>query len=229
MVRIIPSIIVAVSYYFHCCIQFVAAAKESSNSVTQTRLPDETCLKLGFDPSNLSCETCRLLAESPTLQKLQKEQKGNDPPIDLVAECRSCCQSYKVNPILHPGDSLRGKYKYALLTYNKNSLDHYGEIKDFIERDVNDVLSFKGENRFRVVATESPGMDAEMMRMMMMGVMMGGGGFGGPPKLMLFEKKKKGGAGWTEEDEEEAGEVISLRGWKREDIKDMLMTLLPSA
>ena len=70
-------------------------------------------------------------------------------------------------------------------------------------------------------------MDNQNMLAMMMG---GGGGFGfggGPPKLMLFEKQKQGG--WSEEDEIEAGEVIILRGWKREDVSDMLMTLLPNA
>ena len=62
-------------------------------------------------------------------------------------------------------------------------------------------------------------------------MMYGGGGLfgggGGPPKLLLFGKQKQGG--WSPEDEDEAGEVINLRGWKREDVKDMLMTLLPNA
>ena len=98
-------------------------------------------------------------------------------------------------------------------------------MKDFIERDLDDVLSFKGENRFRAIKSSSDGPDSINMEMMMMG---GFGGFGsGPPKLMFFEKQKKGG--WSEEDEEEAGEVINLRGWKREDVKDMLLTLLPNA
>jgi hypothetical protein len=151
---------------------------------------------------------------------------GGDEPIDVSAECRTCCRSYKVNPLLRPGESLRGKWRYALLTYNENSLGQYGEIKDFIERDMDDVQSFKGENRFRVVKSQSPG-GRDVDSMMMMYGMMGGGFGGGPPKLMLFGKQKKGG--WSPEDEEEAGEVINLRGWKREDVKDMLMTLLPNA
>lgn len=193
-----------------------------------TAVSEEWCLERGFDPSNLSCDTCALLEESTTLQSLQEEKNaaGEGETIDLSAECRTCCQAHKVNPILHPGESLRGKYRFALLTYNENSLEQYGEIKDFLERDMDDVLSFKGENRFQAVeSVKSGGRESEIM--MMMG-MMGGGGFGGgPPKLMLFEKHKKGG--WSEEDEEEAGEVITLRGWKREDLKDMLLTLLPNA
>lgn len=198
-----------------------------------TAVSEEWCLELGFDPSNLSCDTCALIDESTTLRRLQEEKNeaaaaagGGDEPIDIIAECRTCCRSYKVNPVLRPGESLRGKWRYALLTYNENSLGQYGEIKDFIERDMADVQSFKGENRFRVVKSQSPG-GRDVDSMMMMYGMMGGGFGGGPPKLMLFGKQKKGG--WSPEDEEEAGEVIDLRGWKREDVKDMLMTLLPNA
>ena len=198
-----------------------------------TAVSEEWCLELGFDPSNLSCDTCALIDESTTLRRLQEEKNeaaaaagGGDEPIDVSAECRTCCRSYKVNPLLRPGESLRGKWRYALLTYNENSLGQYGEIKDFIERDMDDVQSFKGENRFRVVKSQSPG-GRDVDSMMMMYGMMGGGFGGGPPKLMLFGKQKKGG--WSPEDEEEAGEVINLRGWKREDVKDMLMTLLPNA
>ena len=130
--------------------------------------------------------------------------------------------------MLHPGQNLRGKYKYALLSYDEASLQQgmYTEINDFIERDLNDVLSFKGENRLRVSATSSNdgGIDANMLRQLMMmgggGGPFGGLGGGGPPKLLLFENAKKRG-GWTENDEDEAGEVINLRGWKREDLKDM--------
>ena len=193
----------------------------------------------GFDPSNLSCDTCELIEESTTLRRLQEENNdaaaaaggGGGERIDLGSECRTCCRSYKVNPILRPGASLRGKYQAALLTYGENSLGQYGEIKDFVDRDVDDLISFKGKSRFSVVKTQSPGgghdVDSIMRMYGMMGGGFGGGGGGGPPRLMLFGKQK--GGGWTPEDEEEAGEIINLRGWKREDVKDMLMTLLPSS
>ena len=91
---------------------------------------EEWCLKRGFDPTNLSCDTCALIDESTTLQRLQKrtneamiqrrQKEGGETMsveeiIDISSECRTCCKSYKVNPILRPGQSLRGKYKYALL------------------------------------------------------------------------------------------------------------------
>lgn len=199
-----------------------------------TDVSDDWCLERGFDKSNLSCDTCALLDESPTLENLQNEKNkagnGNgEHNIDISAECRACCQDYKVNPLLRPEESLRGKYKYAILTYGDNIENQYGEIKDFIDRDMNDVLSFKGENRFQAIKSEEGSGDMMDMNMLMGLMGGGGGGFGsGPPKLMFFENRKKGGK-WTEEDEDEAGEVIVLRGWKREDVKDMLLTLLPNA
>ena len=191
-----------------------------STPVAALEASESWCLERGFDPANLSCDTCRLFDESTTIQKLQKQKN-----LDIGEECRQCCQFYKVNPVLRPDYSLRGKFKYALLTYNEGSLSQHGEIKDFLERDLSDVLSFKGENRFKAVASTKSSMDSEMMMQMMMMGIMSGGSFG--PKVMFFDKHKKGG--WSEEDEEEAVEVIKLRGWKREDLKDMLMTLLPSA
>ena len=217
------------------CAALAVAFTNHSAFASQT-LTDEACLTLGFDPSNLSCETCHLIEQSPSLSSLQREYNAKHPSdddanhknIDLVEECKSCCQSHKFNPMLHPGQSLRGKYKYALLSYDEGSLQGmYTEINDFIERDLNDVLSFKGENRLRVTATSdnNDGMDVNMLRQLMMmggGGPLGGLGGGGPPKLLLFEKAKKGGdEKWTENDEDEAGEVINLRGWKREDLKDM--------
>jgi hypothetical protein len=217
MHTILSSVLLAIAL---CQAHFVAVASASL---------EESCLALGFDSENLSCETCNLLKESTTLHSLQQEHNDNNPDgvINLVKECESCCQPHKFNPALHSGQSLRGKYRYALLTYDDGSLDQHGEIKDFIDRDVNDILSFKGENRFRVSASKrGSGLDASILRqMMVMGQFHGLGG--SAPKLLLFESVKKGG--WTEDDEDEAGEVITLRGWKREDLKDMLLTLLPNA
>ena len=196
---------------------FVVSTRSAEAAQTAS---EKWCLERGFDPTNLSCDTCRLIDESTTIQTLQKKQN-----IDIGEECRQCCQFYKVNPVLHPDYSLRGKYKYALLTYNEGSLNQFGEIKDFLDRDLSDILLFKGENRFKAVASTKSSMDSEMMmQMMMMGMMSGDVG---QPRLMLFDKHKKGGQ--SEDDEEDAAEIIKLRGWKREDLKDMLMTLLPSA
>jgi len=193
---------------------------------------DGWCLERGFDPSDLSCDTCALLEESTTLRSLQRKKNdaGEGDLIDIGLECRACCQTHRRNPVLRPDASRRGKYRCALLTYSEHHLEQEQDIKDFLERDMDDVLSLKGEHGFRAVTSENaggPDQDTLMMSRMMYGGGFGGGFGAGPPKLMLFEKHKEGG--WSEEDEGEAGEVIVLRGWKREDLKDMLLTLLPNA
>lgn len=202
---------------------------------------DEWCLERGFDPSNLSCDTCVLLDESPSLQR--RRPKSGQPEFDPPAECRSCCRSHRSNPVLRPSSASmwqRGKYRYAVLAHGgvERLKSSYEEISDFIDRDADDVRSFKGDHRFTISDSSereggsSDGSFGGGARMVMTDSGMqivGGNGFGGAPKLLLFEKRKAGGGLWSEEDEDEAGDVIALRGWKREDLKDMLMTLLPNA
>ncbi|KAL3823690.1 hypothetical protein ACHAXA_007261 [Cyclostephanos tholiformis] len=188
----------------------------------------------GFDPSNLSCDTCALIEESTTIRRLQEETNAAMEGGGGRWRWRwsGTKNRRRANPILRPNESIRGKYQAALLTYDDISLGQYGEMRDFIDGDVDDIRSIKGGDRLRVVKTKGPtgggGRDVDGM-MMFYGMMGGGGGFGGggPPRLLLFGRQKRGG--WTAEDEEEAVETINLRGWKREDVRDMLMTLLPSS
>jgi len=190
-------------------------------------ISNEWCLERGFDSSNLSCDTCQLLAESTTLQRLQDDKNkatdNDDEHIDINKECQVCCQEYKVNPLLRPGETLKGKYKHAILKYDEKSVDNYQEVRDFLERDLSEVLSFKGD-KFQIEKTNdsSPSNNIDMYSLMM------GGGYGGAgPQLMFFEQSKKE---WTTYNEEEqAGEIINLRGWKREDLRNMILTLLPNA
>lgn len=172
---------------------------------------DEWCLERGFDPSSLSCDTCDLLAQSTTLARLSKEQN-----VELDSECRACCAVYRANPLLRPDASLKGKYRHALLTYDASALQA-AEFRDFVEQDLDDIISAK-EKRLTSLKLD---LDDSMMEFAFFGM----GGFGGAvPELMFFEQGKSGG--YSEEDEDEASEVIPLRGWKREDLKDMLTTLL---
>lgn len=187
-------------------------------SYAANSVKDEWCLERGLDPSNLPCDTCDLLGQSPTLARLSKE-KG----VDLDYECRQCCASYKANPLLRPDASLKGKYRHALLTYDDMALQ-VAEFRDFVEQDLSDIISAK-EKRLNSVKVDLDA-DGSMMDQLAFFGMGGMGGFGGGtvPKLFFFEKDKPGG--YSEEDEDEASEVIPLRGWKREDLKDMLTTLL---
>ena len=182
-------------------------------SCAATSVNDEWCLEKGFDPSNLSCDTCDLLAQSSTLARLSKERG-----VDLDYECRACCASYKANPLLRPDASLKGKYRNALLTYDDFALQS-DEFRDFVEQDLEDIISAKEK---RLSSLKKVDLDDSMMDPF---AFFGMGGFGGTvPKLLFFEKGRSGG--YSEEDEDEASEVIPLRGWKRDDLKDMLMTLL---
>jgi len=190
------------------------------HTATAGGVSNEWCLERGFDPSSLSCDTCQLLAESTTLQRLQddKNKASNDEHIDINKECQVCCQEYKVNPLLRPGETLKGKYKHAILKYDEKSVDNYQEVRDFLERDLSDVLSFKGDKfQLEKIQNDSPNID-------MYTFMMGGGYGGAGPQLMFFEQSKKEGY-----KEDEAGEIINLRGWKREDLRNMILTLLPNA
>ena len=164
-----------------------------------------------------------MLAESTTLQQLQddknnKASDNDDEHIDINKECRACCQEYKVNPLLRPGETLKGKYKHAILKYDEKYVDNYQEVKDFLERDLSEIITSKGNKSFQIEKMQNDNLNIDMYMIM-------GGGFGGTPKLMFFEQSKK--EGWTADDEAEA-EIINLRGWKREDMKDMIITLLPN-
>jgi len=196
------------------------------HTATAGGVSNEWCLERGFDPSTLSCDTCQLLAESTTLQQLQDDKNkasgasdNDDEHIDINKECQVCCQEYKVNPLLRPNETLKGKYKHAILKYDEKSVDNYQEVRDFLERDLSDVLSFKGD-KFQIEKMQNDSPNIDMYSLMMGGVGLGGTG----PQLMFFEQSKK-----EVYNEDEAGEIINLRGWKRDDIRDMLLTLLPNA
>ena len=93
-------------------------------SVAMGMTLEDTCRERGFDPYQLSCDTCELL-KAPEA-------------------CRECCQSYKT---LH-GQPQR--YKYAVLVYGMRG----DEIKSFVEESVEEIHSAKGPGRLEVVPHE---------------------------------------------------------------------------
>lgn len=112
----------------------------------------------------------------------------------------------------------------AVLSYNPQSIERYDELKNFLNDDKDDVKREKGGGAFTVVEQEDDEEDAGMMNMDLM-MMMGGGGMmrrQKPPRIYFFRNRGDGRVKTADADE-----TVTLNGWKREDITDMLMTVLP--
>lgn len=180
----------------------VESAPLESSVVTITE-----CHSWGFDPSSLSCDTCSLLKNSPLAQFEQ--------------ECLKCCQRFRPDPVVNPDaitGSFVGRYSLAVLRFEPDSIDSYEEVNNFLKEDQAEVLKEKGNKAFAVEKLDSNNDNAQMHGLM--------GLFGGsmrhtPPTIHFYKNHNGGKVG-------KADEEVSLRGFKREDIKDMLLTVLPS-
>mmetsp|Transcript_2491 Transcript_2491/g.3326 ORF Transcript_2491/g.3326 Transcript_2491/m.3326 type:complete len:201 (-) Transcript_2491:472-1074(-) len=168
-----------------------------SSATTTQQYPKrhpQQCLSLGFDTSNLSCDTCTTIL--PTHPQLSL----------FVDDCLSCCQEWRINPYLNPIQTI--KYQHAKLKYMTGMLEN--DLRDFAEQDIENIRNAKGND---VLTVEQVELDANMREAIMYG-------FASPDNieptsLYLYKQNEK-----------EADKVIDLRGWKRDDLKDMLMTLL---
>jgi hypothetical protein len=151
-------------------------------SVVMGTTLEDSCRERGFDPYQLSCDSCKLLNTAPE------------------AVCRECCQSYKT---LH-GQPQR--YKYAVLVYGMRG----DEIKSFVEESVAEIHSVKGPGRLEVVPHQ---------------LMM-------PSTLYWFDSvpPKEGSSfdSTIRAYKSMAKEYVHVEGWRKDDLKDMLLTLLSS-
>ena len=187
----------------------VAAAGDGAAAATST-VSEAECRSWGFDPSSLSCDTCALLS-SGTPGALV-------PLAQFETECLQCCQKFRPDPVVNPdatSSGFVGRYKLAVLRYDPESLGSYDEVQNFLNEDKEDVAKAKGAKAFVLEKVENDNQFS-----------MGGFAalFGGmriaPPTIHFYKSSTKS----SEPDEE-----VSLRGFKREDITDMLMTMLPSS
>ena len=183
-------------------IALVSLALGDGATATST-VSEAECHSWGFDPSSLSCDTCSLLVGTPLAQ--------------FEAECKMCCQRFRPNPVVDPdaiSSGFVGRYKLAVLRYDPESLGSYDEVQNFLNEDKSDVTKAKGAKAFVLEKVENDNQFS-----------MGGFAalFGGmriaPPTIHFYKTSTKSG---------EPDEEVSLRGFKREDITDMLMTMLPS-
>lgn len=151
---------------------------------------EENCRNQGFDPQQLSCDTCELL----------KAQNAK-----LHSTCMECCQAYKT---LHGQPQRHG---YAVLIYN----GHNEEMSKFVEESLPTIHHQKGSHRLEVIEND------DQYAMMM------------PSKVY-----------WLEEALPNTGESldyklrllhgmsieqVSVEGWQKDDLEDMLLTLLQDA
>jgi len=149
---------------------------------------EENCRSRGFDPQQLSCDTCNAL------------------PDHLKSSCLECCQTYKT---LH-GQPQR--YGYAVLVYNAQN----EEMAKFIDESLKQVHHTKGSHRLQAV--ESPGGMYGMMPSTIFWMESSPQNVNGQSldyKLRLYQGMAK--------------EQVTVEGWRKEDLEDMLLTLLEDA
>ena len=156
-----------------------AATAQASGSLRQQ------CLDKGFDPMQLSCDTCVVLKDLE----------------DPYVSCLECCQSYKSL------DSKTTRYQSAVLSFAPGS----EETDKFVDEDVKDLAVKQGSFSIQKANRDS-------------------GGFYGMrrPSVMYFFDQAPPPTDMNRF-HKEAKEEIFLDGWKRDDIKDMIHTLLPHA
>ena len=184
-------------------------APTGSNIVSKSE-----CNDWGFDPSNLSCDTCSLLSA--------KSGDGSAPLASFVDDCLKCCQTFRPNPVINPDavtGSFVGRYQIAVLKYDPDILKNYDEIQNFLKEDKEDVMKEKGNEAFLIEQKQE---DHRTMK--------GYGNFMGmfrsmysSPTIYFYKEIEDASKGTEAADEE-----VNLQGFKREDIKDMLLTVLPS-
>lgn len=167
------------------------------------------CREKGFDPMRLSCPTCDLLPEN------------------VQEACKKCCQSYldakrRTNP-----------YQAAVLvksTFNTVSqqpggrflseLDMLLDDKDEWEKILNDK---GGKERLQVMTRNLQQTDNSSERDLLSLLIRRRPSM----EVLLLDEKLPAGTLSYEKLKEKATEIISLQGLSKDDIKDLLMTLLP--
>lgn len=120
-----------------------------------------------------------------------------------MSNCRACCQSFRDISMI------RKPYEGAVLAIPSGKQSVSEEVKIFLEEDFQRLVEAKGNNRLTLVETSSGSSHNFFFAI-------------APVYLHFFDDQKK-----MSGDLRDAQESISLHGWKREDIREMLQALLP--
>ena len=122
-------------------------------------------------------------------------------------KCLQCCQTYKTL------EKRTHRYEGAVILH-ANLPNLFPEIDSFLEEDLEKIQKQKGKNRLKVVQVG------------------GGGGmmFQQPSVILWFDESLPSNQDSDiYELQRKSKESIMLDGWKRDDVRDMLLALLPDA
>jgi hypothetical protein len=192
-----------------CVAVAVASSAGSATTITDQEWIDD-CHQAGFDPTQLACKTCLLLPKPSVAVSVSADMHQKT--------CLECCQAWKDTQ-----RTITKPYEAAVLVAPataSGSTVTAGELAQFLEQDWNDLVQAKGSHRLvhlQVEDTSSNGYYSYYQQ-------------GGPPRtavLYLLEERMSGAVRSVAEYSKAAKETIHLDGWKRDDIRDMLSTLLP--
>jgi hypothetical protein len=124
-------------------------------------------------------------------------------PASVTAKCKSCCLSYKTL------EKRTHRYEAAVLVH-ANIANYFPEIDSLLNEDLEGLLEKKGEQRLVVKKTS------------------GGGNMYQPNPSIIFWFDEIPSADLdVYELESKSVESMVLDGWKRDDVRDMLLALLP--
>mmetsp|Transcript_33000 Transcript_33000/g.80209 ORF Transcript_33000/g.80209 Transcript_33000/m.80209 type:complete len:351 (+) Transcript_33000:18-1070(+) len=214
-----------------------------------------SCRSAGFDPFTLACTTCDLLLESSAKTSLLDDDETLKTK--LKEKCYECCEAWKSldddgeeadssNQEQHPTAKGRSrkrkmnrKYKLAVLVH-ANVAGYYPSVDELIREDKERILEETRPNSFQIkVAAEDSDIE-EKNEMLQMAMMMGGGRqmdmLIEPSTILWFDHyptNPTSGASVelaslsVDELKQLATESTSLRGMKRDDIREMVLALLP--
>jgi hypothetical protein len=159
----------------------------------------ESCRDDGFDPWQLSCETCDLL---PTTN-------GDNVVKNPRRRCLECCQTYKTSA------TLTKPYESAVLVHREQASDSHSEMAQFLDEHWNDLVATKGSKRLLKIVREDASMSTGLW-------------FRRPaPQLLLWFDSVVSPGLKLKEYKETAKEAIQLDGYKKDEIRDMLTAMLP--
>jgi hypothetical protein len=167
----------------------------------------EDCRAAGFDPMQLACRTCLVLPAAAVAGHHQKKK------------CSECCQTWKdVERITKP-------FASAVLVLPSSQQD--AELKTFLEEDWDGMVRSRGASRLQQLTRTQQ--QQQRSRSSMFSFLVAP-----PPAELLFLEEPllmDSAAGlddYYDTVRSRAKEVVQLDGMKRDDLRDMLATLLPA-